>query len=214
MTGERPLIAGAIIAGGNSRRMQNDGVSGDKFLLPIGGQTTIAQVATRLSHQVDHLFINANEDPARFDGLNLPVISDAISNAGPLAGILASMSTIRTYPWLVTVAADTPFFPSDMVAQLMARQQQTNAKIVLAESKSRIHPVFGLWSTSLCDDLTGWLSKDQKRSVLAFASHIGFETASFPLTLLPANGETCDPFFNINHLDDYIEAQRLYKAMP
>lgn len=54
--GETDRIAGAIIAGGQSSRMQAGGLAGDKFLQQLGSQTIIEHVAARLSLQVDYLF--------------------------------------------------------------------------------------------------------------------------------------------------------------
>ncbi len=64
--GETTRIAGAIIAGGESSRMQAGGVAGDKFLQKLGSQTIISCVAERLSPQVDHLFSMQMATPAAY----------------------------------------------------------------------------------------------------------------------------------------------------
>ena len=65
---------------------------GDKGLLTLGGQTLLARVIDRLEPQVAGLALNANGDPARFDGFGLPVVGDSVTGfAGPLAGVLAGL---------------------------------------------------------------------------------------------------------------------------
>ena len=76
----------------------------------------------RLSPQVADLALNANGDPMRFDAFGLPVLPDSIEGfVGPLAGVLAGLDWAATKgaTHVVTAAADTPFFPADLVPQLM-----------------------------------------------------------------------------------------------
>ncbi|TCQ82855.1 molybdenum cofactor guanylyltransferase [Ochrobactrum sp. BH3] len=206
-------IAGAIIAGGQSSRMQAGGIAGDKFLQKLGSQTIIERVAERLSAQVDHVFLNANGDPSRLPKLNIPVIGDKPSlHGGPLLGLKTALEYSREFSFLLSVAADSPFFPRDLISQLYERQKKTAARIVLASSNGRVHPIFGLWRTDLLQPLDEWLAHTDKASVLAFAHHIGFEEVEFPLIQL-AKSERYDPFFNINRPDDLIEATRLNEAL-
>ncbi|RUW07961.1 NTP transferase domain-containing protein, partial [Mesorhizobium sp. M1A.F.Ca.IN.020.03.1.1] len=103
-------VAGIILAGGQSRRMGG----GDKTLLSLGKVRLIEHVAARLTLQVATLVLNANGDPARFAGTNLPVLADTIEgHAGPLAGILTGLEWAAAdtgYRSLVSAAGDTPFF--------------------------------------------------------------------------------------------------------
>ncbi len=212
MTGARGLLAGAIIAGGQSSRMHAAGVSGDKFLQVLGPVTVIGHVAARLRPHVDQLFINANGDPARLAGLGLPVVADLPAvHGGPLVGISTALAHARDAARLLTAAADTPFLPPDLAARLRARQAETGAEIVLSASAGRIHPLFGLWATCLRARLESWLAATEKASVLAFAGHIGFETVDFAFATDEDGRAACDPFFNINRPGDLELARRLYE---
>ena len=78
------LIAGAILAGGRSRRMGHD-----KRLAMLAGRSLIEHAIARLKPQVDRLMINANDDPSHYAATGLPVRADPVPDfAGPLAGIL------------------------------------------------------------------------------------------------------------------------------
>ena len=112
---KQPL--GVILAGGLATRMGG----GDKGLLALGDRPLLAHVIDRLAPQVAGLALNANGDPARFAGFGLPVLGDSIAGfPGPLAGVLAGLDWAagQGTECIVTAAADTPFFPRDLVARL------------------------------------------------------------------------------------------------
>lgn len=195
---------GVILAGGLARRMGG----GDKGRLMLGGSSLLDHVRGRLSRQVDRLVLNANGDPDRFDDMDLPIIADSIPNfAGPLAGVLAGMDWAYTQgaQHIVTVAADTPFFPEDFVAKLCAKGQDMTNPLVLAATSDagRLyrHPTFGLWPVSLRDDLRMALHAGLRKVVLWTDQHQG-RSVEFP---------TCpfDPFFNVNTPQDLEQAERM-----
>lgn len=205
---------GAIIAGGNSSRMNSNGVIGDKFLLRLGECSIIEMVARRMAAQLDVLFINANGDPKRLKSLDLPVLADLdTAHKGPLAGLLTALSYASDYRFLLTAPADCPFLPLDLHSKLLERQNETGADIVLARSNERIHPISGLWSTALKANLSQWLMSSTRASVLSFAEQIGFETVNFPLVSLSEPSTTYDPFFNINFPDDLAMARQINEAL-
>ncbi len=208
----RPL--GVILAGGLATRMGG----GDKGLLEIGGQSLLSHVIERLSPQVDHLALNANGDPKRFADLNLPVLPDTIEGfAGPLAGVLAGLdwAAEQGADSIVTAAADTPFFPRDLVDRLTATAQGQTHPLVLATTprtgeealksgggkRVNRHPTFGLWPVALRDDLRAALNDGLRKVVLWTDQHNGRE-ALFPV-------DPFDPFFNVNTPDDLALARKL-----
>ncbi len=192
---------GVILAGGQATRMGG----GDKGLLPLGSGTVLSHVIERLSPQVADLALNANDDPARFAHLGLPVLPDSIEGfAGPLAGVLAGLdwAAERGATHIVTAAADTPFFPGDLVPQLLAAAE--DAPIALARTENGRHPTFGLWPVALRDDLRRALDGGMRKVVQWTDTH-GTAYADFPSLGL-------DPFFNVNTPEDLAEAQRLLET--
>ena len=109
MNGKLPAV---ILAGGRATRMGG----GDKSLKPLAGRPMLSHIIERLKPQVGLVALSANGDPARFEAFGLPVIRDTVSGfAGPLAGVLAGMEWALgtgNRDHLVSVAGDTPFFPS------------------------------------------------------------------------------------------------------
>src|SRR5689334_17296489 len=108
------MTTALLLAGGQARRMGD----GDKALKLLAGRTLLERVVARARPQVDSLVLNANGDPERFAAFALPVIADTVPGfAGPLAGILAGLEWAAAHgdEWVVSIATDTPFFPTNLV---------------------------------------------------------------------------------------------------
>lgn len=198
---KQPL--GIILAGGLARRMGG----GDKALLALGRGTILSHVIDRLEPQVGQLSLNANGDAARFGDFDLPVLKDTIDGyPGPLAGVLAGMewAALQGAETVVTVAADTPFFPCDLVARLLLASEGMVHPLALVSSDVGRHPTFGLWPVALRDDLRAALEGGLRKVVMWTDAH-GAATAHF-------SGSNPDPFFNINTPDDLAIAGRFLEA--
>ena len=105
---------GLILAGGRSRRMQGQ----DKALQLLHGEPLLVHAITRLRPQVDELWLNSNAPPELFSAYGLAIIPDHLPGfLGPLAGIHAGLLQFP-HSYLVTVAVDLPFLPSDLVTRL------------------------------------------------------------------------------------------------
>jgi len=200
---KQPL--GVILAGGQARRMGG----GDKGLLKIGGRTILQSVIDRLAPQVAGLALNVNGPAARFDGFGLTVVADSIEGfAGPLAGVLAGLDWAANEgrDAIVTAAADTPFFPEDLVPQLLLAARQGGTSIALAATRDDAgkiwrHPTFGLWPVALREDLRRALGGGLRKVVQWTDGH-GAATALFPK-------QRFDPFFNVNTPADLVEAEAI-----
>ncbi len=193
---KQPL--GVILAGGQSRRMGG----GDKGLLPLGTGSILDQVIDRIEPQVSGLALNANGEAARFATLGLPVVPDSVVGfAGPLAGVLAGLDWAYKSgaTHIVTVAADTPFFPPDLVPRLLLGAESQGCPIALARTENGRHPTFGLWPVALKDDLRTALETGVRKVVQWTDSH-GTAMVDFPTGRF-------DPFFNVNTPDDLTLAQ-------
>ncbi|SNR34555.1 molybdenum cofactor guanylyltransferase [Puniceibacterium sediminis] len=182
---------------------------GDKGLLELGGQTLLAHVIARAEPQVAGLALNANGVPDRFADLDLPILPDSVAGyPGPLAGVLAGLdwAAERGAESIVTMAADTPFFPCDLVPRLLLASEGMEAPLVLAatpdpERGQVRHPTFGLWPVSLRDDLRAALG-DGVRKVVQWTDRHGGREAVFPV-------DGFDPFFNVNTPEDLARAEAM-----
>ena len=196
-------LPGVILAGGLATRMGG----GDKGLREIAGERLMDRVIARLRPQCAPLAINANGDPSRFAEFGLPVLPDGMPDyPGPLAGVLAGLDWAATLgaEAIVTVAADTPFFPLDLVARL--REAAGPSGLALAASQDESgkvwqHPTFGLWPVALREDLRSAL-EGGLRKIVHWTDRHGAGTAEFASVPF-------DPFFNVNTPEDIKAAERL-----
>jgi molybdopterin-guanine dinucleotide biosynthesis protein A len=180
---------------------------GDKPMRQIGGRTILSRVIARLTPQCDGLILNANGDPSRFASFNLRVIPDTVENfPGPLAGILAGLDWAAAnrpgVAWVLSAAADCPFLPRDLVARLHRARAEQNAELAVAASAAHSHPVIGLWSVALREQLRHALVVEDIRKIDRW-------TARYRLATVTWSTEPLDPFFNANTVDDIAEAEKL-----
>ncbi|MEX3009511.1 molybdenum cofactor guanylyltransferase MobA [Hoeflea sp. TYP-13] len=205
-------LIGCVLAGGLSRRMGG----GDKALRLLGGVPMLGRVIERLRPQTGRLIVNANGDPQRFSEFGLPVVEDDIKGfAGPLAGVAAGMrwssENAAGCSHIVTAAADTPFFPADLVSRFLSEASIGPDTIVMATSQGNRHPVFALWPVALHDDLARWLQETETYKVMAWVQNHDLQQVDFPLVV--TSGKQLDPFFNANTPEDFATAEKLAMQM-
>jgi molybdenum cofactor guanylyltransferase len=201
-------VVGVLLAGGLARRMGG----GDKCLRPLGSRPILAHVIARARPQVAALVLNANGDPLRFAAFELPVAADVVGGfAGPLAGVLTGMEWARAQrpdcPWIATIATDTPFFPSDLVARMLSAIERAAADLACASSGGRAHPVFGLWPVRLANELRAAMVEEGIRKVDVWTARHRLVEVAFAV-------DPIDSFFNTNRPEDLAEAERLLRQDP
>jgi molybdopterin-guanine dinucleotide biosynthesis protein A len=195
-------VLGVLLAGGLARRMGG----GDKPLRTIGGRTILDHVIERMQRQCAGLIVNANGDPMRFAPWGMPVVPDSVPGfAGPLAGILAGMEWAQEEPditHIVSIPADTPFLPDDLVKRLETGARAAGVKLACAASGGRTHPVIGLWPIALADDLRHALTVQGERKIDRYTERHGVTAVEWPM-------DPVDPFFNANEPDDLKTAEKI-----
>ena len=171
-----------------------------KPLMPFRGATLIEAVIARARPQVQNLKINAPKAMAdvyraRFGDT---VLADAFDEKlGPLCGIVTGLEWTAA-EWLATFPCDTPFFPRDLVAQLMAA---ANDAPVFAHDGERLQGVCAIWPLSCLKRLEAGVEGGKLRSLHSAMEALG--------------GSTCrveadaNAFFNINTPEDLLRAEEL-----
>ena len=195
------LVAGIILAGGKSRRM--DGV--DKTNILFYNKQLWQHVFFRAKDQVAVLAINSNNKKFSSNE-NIPVLKDSIPGfLGPLAGVYTGLNWVKKelgkINWLMTFPVDSPFFPKNLVNLLS--KNINNEKIIMVKSGERIHPTFTLWHVDLLDSLELAL-KEKKLKIDKFSKNFQTKVVNFPII-------DYDPFYNINNLKNLKEARKIYK---
>lgn len=198
---------GVILAGGEGTRL--GGV--DKGQVRLGGHTLMSRVIDRLAPQCATLAISANGDPKRYAEHGYPILPDSSPEPlGPLAGVLAGLdwAAMKGFKAIVTVATDTPFFPTDFVARLasVAQPEEFGIAVTKTDETENWHPTFGLWPVSMRHDLRVALARHQRR-MLQFATGKG----AVPVFFEGPDAE--QQFMNINTPEDLAEAESLLSTV-
>jgi molybdopterin-guanine dinucleotide biosynthesis protein A len=109
----RSVATGFVVAGGQSRRMGRD-----KALLPWEGATLLEHAVQRLQPLCGEVHILSGPG-LRYLDLGLPVHTDALADAGPLAGVLAGLTTMQGPDALgLFLAVDLPFVTVELLDAL------------------------------------------------------------------------------------------------
>ena len=131
-------MTGVIQAGGRSRRMSGE----PKALLDLGGRRIIERVIDALAPAVSDLLLVTNT-PELYRFLGLPMVPDAVPDAGSLGGIY---SGLRAAPRdaIFTVACDMPFLRTDVVRLVVARATEADVVIPrVGDQLETLHAAYG-----------------------------------------------------------------------
>lgn len=198
---EDASVTGLVLAGGRGSRMGG----ADKGLQTYNGTALALHALLRLQMQegppLAATMINANRNLAAYESFGVPVWADSLDGyAGPLAGFLTGLERCET-PYLLTVPCDSPLFPLDLLARLMAglqAQQADVAMVTAPEADGQLHPqpVFCLLKTSLLESLV--------RFTQAGGRKIDAWTALHPTALVAFDqpGDAPNAFANANTLQE------------
>jgi molybdopterin-guanine dinucleotide biosynthesis protein A len=201
-------VAGVVLAGGRGSRMG----ANPKVLMRLDGLSLVERARRRAVPQVGVLCISSHLGAERLGHPDCIVLPDSIPGfRGPLAGVCSAMEYFRTtapaVEWLCSFAADTPWFPRDLVARLLeALTAAEGADMAVARSAGREHPVFALWPMTALPRLRSAVEAGTDLSMGRFQSGFRVAWADWPA------GEL-DPFFNLNTPEDVaVASARLREA--
>ena len=124
---QRPAITAVVLCGGQATRL--GGI--EKPLTDLGGKPLLAHVIARLEPMVDDFVLSVAREAEHYEQFGYPVVADDDPGQGPLAGIVSAVAAAQT-PWILTTPADTPFLPSNLVADLAPACARRGAAVVCA----------------------------------------------------------------------------------
>ena len=188
-------ILGAILAGGQSKRMGKD-----KLFLEFNNKKLIEHTLDKVKKYLTEIIIITNQDNEFFFKNNLTTVKDCIEGQlGPLVGILTAMKwakeNLSKCSWIATFPCDTPFFPENIIKSFIEESEKKESLILCASSHGRKHNIFGLWSLDLYDKLKDDLTNHKVRKVQDWTEKNKIKNLEFKF-------KDYDPFFNINTQED------------
>jgi len=199
-------ILGAILAGGQSKRMGKG-----KLFIEFNNKKLIEHTIDKVKKYLKKVIIVTNQDNEFFSKNNLTTVKDCIEGQlGPLVGILTAMKwakeNLGKCSWIATFPCDTPFFPESIIESFIEESKKKESLILCASSHGRKHNIFGLWSLDLYDKLKDDLINKKVRKVQEWTEKNKIRNLEFIF-------KDYDPFFNINTEEDLEFAKKLSKKI-
>ena len=115
-------VVGFAVAGGRSLRMGRD-----KALLPWGETDLLGHAIARLRAVTAEVRILCGPAPRYLDR-GVPIVTDEVKDAGPLAGVVSGLSATAGHPGLF-LAVDLPHVPASLLARLVELSEGWDAAV-------------------------------------------------------------------------------------
>ncbi|MFT7326389.1 MAG: molybdopterin-guanine dinucleotide biosynthesis protein A [Ilumatobacter sp.] len=160
-------VAGAVLAGGQSRRMGRT-----KALIDVGGQPMATHVAIALAAAGCRDVVLVGGDPIELGSLKLAVIADKYPGEGPVGGVLTALHHYQHHSQqhsqhhsqhhsqqhrsgaathVVIAACDLPGLTAGAVHQMLGAV--TAATDVVVAMTDRLEPAFAVWNVQTIDPI-------------------------------------------------------------
>lgn len=195
----------------------------DKSLLKINGVMQIQRAADLLTSLVAKITLVTSADqfgnPGNtnpYSALRLPTLTDHWQNAGPLGGIATALSTAQT-PWCVILACDMPFITTEWITYLLGRIAESESKseasphtdVIIPETTRGLEPLCAIYRASCAPTLASALNSGVRKVTDALAHLNQRRITENEWRRFSPDGNL---FGNLNTWQDYLEAQKRFKA--
>ena len=198
MSDLRSVIAVAILAGGNSRRMGED-----KAALVEAHQSLISRQVLDLRRVLPALPVFVCAGSRRYPELlshGIHYVSDEVDDGGPLAGIAEALKAAKALnggDGYVLVMPTDSLIPPSQIHRLLVDAATESVDVILLKGQ-RLQPLHGLFSTKLAPNMHRYLTAGG-RAVMGFLDDERWQTA-----LAPDDWEPC---LNFNTPEEYTYAR-------
>jgi molybdenum cofactor guanylyltransferase len=149
-----PNLAGLVLAGGHSTRMQRD-----KATLDFGGETQLARAVRLVGRHASATFVSVRADQrSEPERARWPQVVDRLAGIGPAAGILAALEARPDHAWLV-VAVDLPLLDAATLARLVTlRDPAALATAYRSSADGLPEPLCAIWEPASREPLAAFVA--------------------------------------------------------
>lgn len=197
MSSVRFRVSAAILAGGRASRMRG----ADKSALVVGGARIVDRQRAALAAVADDILIVGGPQPPAA-GSSIPVIPDAIADAGPIGGIYTALGA-AAHPWVVVVACDMPFVTAGLFTRLV-EEADADVDCVIPRSTRGLEPLCALYACTAIDYVRRLIDEGERRVGRVAEGLRCRELAPEALAALDMDGRL---FENVNTPHDYARAR-------
>jgi molybdopterin-guanine dinucleotide biosynthesis protein A len=177
-----PSVAGAVLAGGRSRRMGSD-----KALVERHGRPLARSVLDALDGAAIDPRVVVGGDAARLAVLGVEVVADAFPGEGPLGGVVTALDHFAAVAARVmVVACDLPDIGGGALGPLLEclELRADGPPDVAVARAGTVQPMCALWSTSLAGSLRASF-EDGERSMFGALDRLRAQRARIEVVDVP-----------------------------
>jgi molybdopterin-guanine dinucleotide biosynthesis protein A len=151
-------IYGLVLAGGASRRMHTD-----KAAIEYNGKTQLQRAFDLLLTCCSRTFVSVRadqvQDPTR---ASYPQIVDALTDVGPLAGIVAAQTQHPDAAWLI-MACDLPFINAGTLKYLIEHRDASKIATAFRSTHDGLpEPLCTIWEPTSAQRVKDWIAANNK----------------------------------------------------
>lgn len=197
------MITGAILAGGENRRM--DGKV--KALLPFSGQLMIERQITFMRMMCEEIIVVTNQPNLFLPVLDrsIRIITDYFPSKGPLSGMHAALSLARNQDvWVV--GCDMPFLSPQAAQYMWEMKKGMKCDAVIPVIDGKTHPLHGIYHKNCADAVSALLLAGEYR-ISEMLRMIYWHEA--PESFFLEKGIDLNFVTSVNTHDDYTKALEL-----
>lgn len=159
---ERQVVAGAVLAGGASRRMGRD-----KALVEVGGVPMAARVVSALRGVGADPVVLIGGDATTLAGLAADVVPDRWPGAGPLAGMATALTSdaLSRADLIVVAATDQPWLDPETLGVLVdaAVADPSAIGVVADHGSGPFDGLPGVWRPALGPAVVAAVEQGERR---------------------------------------------------
>ncbi len=187
----RPLSAGVVLCGGQSRRMGTD-----KALLEVGGQTLLARALGVLDEVAGEVWLACGPLP-RYAEHGRELLLDQRADGGPLAGLESALARLERSggDWLAVLACDMPAARPEVFLGAFERARERDLDAVFYADAGGLEPLFGVVRARALAAVRAALDRGERRSI---AYHGELRTGTILAGELRSDLGARDLAFNLN----------------
>lgn len=154
------MITGAILAGGQNRRMEGK----MKALLPFSGELLIERQIAQMQKICEEIIVVTNQPNLFLPVLDrsIRIITDYFPSKGPLSGMHAALSLARN-PDVWIVGCDMPFLSAEAAQSLLDLKKSIHCDAAVPVIDGRTHPLHGVYSKNCADAISALLLSGEYR---------------------------------------------------
>lgn len=197
----RKSLTGFVLAGGASTRMGRD-----KTQISWGSGTLLTHAIERMRLISDDVRVVGRVEA---NNLPVPVLTDKLSDIGPLAGIHSALSHSRT-DWNLILAVDLPLITPRMLVWLADLRLADESKTaIVPRVKSRLQPLCAVYHRGSLSEIEHALMRHES-SIHRLLEQLN--TRIIEEEQLIANGFSPEMFLNVNTPEDLEVARTLART--